>query len=345
MKKLRLLSFLFLFLMVASCKKDDSSSLIEKTDLLISGYKNTDAAGNNADPCYWKNFELKNLPKPDAATSAVPYQIFTKGTDVYIAGISINATAATASGCYWKNEVVTTLPSPAGASTTFAQHIAVTSNNDVYVSGVCFLDGNYTSLLWKNGEIIFQTNSTTNPYYLLGVTTNGNDVYAVMANLTGDASFVWKNGTITSWANGGTLIERIITNGQDVYYVGRERISGSLIRPVYWKNTISDKTVISTEESSSGSLIGISLSNGNLAILFGSNLSGYFTWVNGTKIVLNTSPSNDVLSEMTAWDSDLYSIGISSDQPFYIKNTTPVLLPTGNFGGAATGITVHKYMQ
>lgn len=185
-------------------------------DVYVVGYTNYAAV------C-WKNGVLIPLGNTDHGLSAAN-AIMIHGNDVYIAGNSTDPITNVQSATYWKNGVAVILENQTYSN---AQGIAVTDQNDVYVSGVIVNNQNETATYWKNGNATtLADKSNANSIYV-----HGSDVYILGNGPNGIVC--WKNGTgiinipdlTTSFGYGITV------NGGNTYIAGKFNNDA-----VFWKN-------------------------------------------------------------------------------------------------------------
>jgi hypothetical protein len=285
-------NFLFVVVLLSvfiSCKKNSApSQKTPGTNVYVSGYSGASVTATTTLGTYWKNGVPVNIPNvaglgPVATSGAdvyilagatywkngvplsIPNEMFThtivvQGSDVYVTGKSSTAGGA----IYWKNGVEVNLNTP----NAYTMGLAV-SGNDVYVAGA----ENDKAVYWKNGQVV---NLPDGGYMANAIAVSGSDVY-VGGNSASGGDVYWKNGVEMSLGLHATVTSMTVS-GNDVYFAGGvSGTSGSLIKPVYWKN---GQVVYLTGSSNNASSIAVS--GQDVYVAGGMNGYGYAVyWKNG----------------------------------------------------------------
>jgi len=155
------------------------------------------ATGNNIygpdSAFYYKNGVRVNLP---GAVNSVAKDIFVVGNNVYVVGITGNASQSY-NGVCWKDGVVNFVATNA----TFMS--MVVSGNDVYISGSQQVNGIGVAAIWKNGVATYLAAPAGVNSYCDQVRVSGSDVYGV-GTIFNSSDFssatLWKNGVATTLA-------------------------------------------------------------------------------------------------------------------------------------------------
>lgn len=166
--------------------------------------------------------------------------VFVSGSDVYVAGSTLNAAGTGSIVKVWKNGVATDLT----AGTNLAKGLSVyVSGTDVYVAGYEFITGGSgIAKYWKNG-VATSLSSTANNAQAESIFVSGTDVYVGGTESNGGLTLyarLWKNGvatTLTSGAGSG-YVHDLCVSGSDVYAAGEDYITTSSSSSVAktWKN-------------------------------------------------------------------------------------------------------------
>jgi len=188
---------------------------------------------------YWKNgTETLLTTQPEYAQATA---VAVHGSDVYVIGSTLYPNDGFRGLVYWKNGVENQLAVSGGT----ASGIAITSNNDIYISGDDQTGSNH-AMYWKNGtQVMLASGATTTC-----IAVSGNDVYVggMISNGTHNVAVYWKNGVQVSLTDGVTDAEvnGIAIVGNDVYACGYRTNSPTQNPlypdanqwPVYWKNGV-----------------------------------------------------------------------------------------------------------
>lgn len=188
------------------------------------------------------------------------------GPDIYLAGTSNDAIA------YWKNGKETDLTH--GGIVANVHSIAVTANNDVYVTGNMFVGTptNYTAAYWKNGQLNFLTDTSKNiGSGAYGIFIGGSDVYiAGSVNKDNGNAAYWKNGALKIVGGQNTSALSVFVSGGSPYIAGStlyltDNGSNNGTNSTYWNNnTAYNLTDVGNGEHINGSLTGLFVSGNDV---------------------------------------------------------------------------------
>ncbi|QQT33049.1 hypothetical protein I6I99_10975 [Sphingobacterium multivorum] len=128
-----------------------SSIFVSGSDVYVAGYKSyagTVSGTNRSMAVYWKNGQEVILSTGSGIyATRLTSSIFVVGSDVYVAGMSVDPNTGEPMAVYWKNGQMVIL----AKGQTFTQALAIAvAGNDVYVAGE---HSNY-KVYWKNGQEI-----------------------------------------------------------------------------------------------------------------------------------------------------------------------------------------------
>jgi len=186
----------------------------------------------------WKN----NIPQTLINSVSTAYSIFVSNNNVYVSGYAqqdTNDEKAT----LWINGNPHTLHTEGSSIRSIANSVFV-FNDDIYVTGDIFLDGNWKAILWKNN--VPQTLSHNNKSHASSVFVYNNDVYVtgyVQLDTGDQQATLWKNGIpLTLDYNDGrsSRAESLFVYEDNIYVVGvvgRRDLSFNT-RAAIWKNGV-----------------------------------------------------------------------------------------------------------
>lgn len=240
---------LILSLMIAGCDSGPS------TQVHTVGSAVADAVTGVNAPVYWRNHEVIELSRIDAACDGYANSILAAGQDIHIAGTTFvcanGGAVKTPVAAYWKNGIRTDLERPAAhaQAASEAQQVFL-ADGSVYIAGYVTGDSGPMPVYWRDGKI---NHLTAIPYgggraRASNIHVDGTDVYVSGAVLFDTAYPVyWKNGEVFTLPvpggfRGTSVPLPIHVSGGDVYVFGhlhRRRTptnADTSVRPVYWKN-------------------------------------------------------------------------------------------------------------
>jgi hypothetical protein len=321
----------FIVLLIASCKKENSPNPGNTLDIYVAGsvypvgdYTNTTAA-------FWKNGIVKPIPVPNSKISRAN-AIAVLGTDVYVVGNTISNNSNTFQATVWKNGVATLLTSdPSGGE---ARSIAI-SGNDVYIAGYSRDANNHpVATYWKNGvkTVIGEEDSEAS-----AIAVKGSDVYMAGYMFVYDSpnsgdqwAAIWKNKTITRLnSNYSVDATCIALSGDDIY------VTGNI---VYWKNGVETKLSNSSVDVKITSIavngLDVYLGGTEAAVLSSAgNMITY--WKNGVPAILS-DPGPIEVNSIALNGQDIYLAGFMNHAATLWKNGKPVQLSPNSSASCIT---------
>ncbi len=170
--------------------------VIVNNDILICG---SVFQANEIRACYWRNSYPHILKANDK--ECVATKLFVQGSDVYIAGYTINSAESKMSAGYWHNETFAALPT---GNTSYQRYVATgiaVHNKTVYTIGHYITDDYFQQgLFWKNDEVTILADSEKYVSYY-GIQIQNEDIYLfgfeeTALHTTGYACY-WKNSVKT----------------------------------------------------------------------------------------------------------------------------------------------------
>ncbi len=232
---------------VMSDLSSDPAVLSVATDIFIQN-QNIYIVGNerNEDGVsvakLWINAEVTDLS--DGIVDAGATGVFVQNGTIHVVGWQNTSAVNTAQkAIHWTNGVPQELPSYDSKSTAFDVEV---SNGNVFISGVLELDnGQYKSILWKNGEPLYTSPSVEN-LQANKMSISGGDVYmAGSYGSSGCTACYWKNGSLNElcpvYASDDIQesASSICVANNDIYAVGIGSNSTSTgFIGMYWKNGV-----------------------------------------------------------------------------------------------------------
>ena len=175
---------------------DASLSQSNATAITLAG-GNVYVAGQVGDvPTCWVNGTAHTLPLPAGISLNWIYSILASGTDLYIAGNTVQNTTSALTATVWQNATAQFLPGG-----TIACALAANASG-VYAAGSSALQ----AMLWTlpSGGTSWTAatlgGDATSPGLANGVALGGSAIY--VAGSVGNAVTVWENGNPTAWTTG-----------------------------------------------------------------------------------------------------------------------------------------------
>jgi hypothetical protein len=232
---------------VMSDLSSDPAVLSVATDIFIQG-QNIYIVGNerNEDGVsvakLWVNAEVTNLS--DGIIDAGATGVFVQNGTIHVVGWQNTSAVNTAQkAIHWTNGVPEELPSYDAESTAFDVEV---SNGNVFISGVLEQDnGEFKSVLWKNGEPLYTSPSVENLQANKMFISSGDVYIAGSYGISGCTACYWKNGNLTElcplYSSEDILASAssICVANNDVYVVGMGSNSLSTgFNGMYWKNGV-----------------------------------------------------------------------------------------------------------
>ncbi len=318
------------------------------TNVYVGGYETN---GAHYVAKYWKNGVAVNLT--DGSYNAQVSSLFIAGTDVYAAGLEVNAAGKNVAK-YWKNGVAVNLTD--GTASAGISSIVV-SGNDVYAAGYATNVGGTQSFAryWKNGTAVTLTDGT-HQAEIRSIVVVGTDVYAGGYEVNGSGYYAakyWKNGipVILSSVNKTASVLAMLVSGTDVYTAGYENAFSGVTVPIngvarYWKNTALTVVGSTTTQNSTGSALAVA---GNDIYVTGFEKPGAFTsavyWKNGVAVNLTDGTRASTSGAIAVVGSDVYVGGYEQNASNvsvakYWKNGTAVNLSDGTKTATVTSMVV-----
>lgn len=143
--------------------------------------------------------------------------------DVYSGGLSSELAMQAA---LWKNDTILWIGDSASATYAIAF-----DNNDLYATGVVYIDSLPIATLWQNDSIIFQVSDVGIGSSFDVITLYNDSIY--LAGYLDDSLCVWRNGEVlyTHPRTGVSEIRDLVVNESGVYYVGQTDSIGTV-----WKD-------------------------------------------------------------------------------------------------------------
>ncbi len=209
-----------------------------------------------------------------------------------------------------------------GKTNMYTSSVAISPQNDVYVSGCECLEYGYSNtgttlqcytVLWKNG-IKRKVNETNIPQWYINseltdlqIASNG-DVYVLgieQIDATKTQYAVWKNDNrILTLTGSGNRITGMFVKGDDVYITGNtyDRLLNDYY-PVLWKNGVEQKLPISSYMAKS-----VFVSDNNDVYV---GLHNGKVLKNNIEYTLNTATANEI-HDIAAAGSDIYVLATYS---------------------------------
>jgi hypothetical protein len=210
---------------------------VSGSDVYIAGV--VEKMSDNPHAVYWKN----GLQYGYVNTSSAALCGFVSGTDVYLAGYTINnitnGNNIISDAMYEKNN------SPIDMSTGnvggVVQSLYVSGNN-VYAAGYSYdTQGifNYATIWLNNAPALLSKQEAS---AALGVFVYQNNVYVCgfesLTNGGNNVATVWKNGLPTHLSTQASSAVSIFVNNGDIYVSGTTTNTQGVTSAVYWKNGI-----------------------------------------------------------------------------------------------------------
>ncbi|BEV06443.1 hypothetical protein [Chryseobacterium gambrini] len=328
--KTLILSFLFLLMLVVSCKTDDSEILEKK----VNSYDVYVAGKESGIACYWKNNVKINLTNGTGITAT---KIIVENNDVYVLGIS----DVTPFNFYlWKNNVKTNINQYIGMNLNNSNpaeysHIIndfLIDQGNIYLLGSVrnpIISGTYNNDLcyWKNGvkTILFTENSSLSSPYVItrNFTIHNGDVYVPVNkkpdHFVGSPNEVgyFKNSTyytLSPYSDQKSF--RYISKGSNGVYLS---MYDSTTNNTYYKNltTNTDSYISQTVK--------------NMFFLDGNDIYDFSNGQNYFKNDINTpslyAPGFNSIEDLSALNQNVYQIRSKSvsdnkdSYKVYINNT------------------------
>jgi len=284
--------------LLLSCSKDDKVE--DNPEKPIDFYACGGAISGSFDEraVYWKNGQPTFLSNQ----SSYAYAIEVLNNDVHIVGAENYVSK------YWINGVAQQHPTMAGYNLS---DICI-AGNDVYIVGFNY----YTIKYWKNG-IQFDAITSNNNVYASGIKVVGNDIYIAFKE-NGEVK-TWKNGVITNLSNGTTYedLKNIDVYNSDVYVVADENNNG-VKKIKYWKNSIPNYLT-----TTGANITSYHINVNDYGIVIGgtyNNKGGY--WKNNIFYDLSTAGVNSYNYATTILDNDVFNVISESGKAKFYKNTT-----------------------
>ena len=208
---------------------------VSGSDVYVTGM--VEKTGANPHAVYWKN----GLQYGYVDANSVALCGFVSGTDVYLAGYTINTLTTSnniiSDAMYEKNN--TPVDISTGNVGGVVQSLYV-SGNSVYAAGYSYdTQGifNYATIWLNNVPTLLSKQKSSAAQ---GIFVYQNDVYVCgFESLTNGGTFsatVWKNGVPTHLSTQASSATSIFVNNGDVYVSGTTTDAQGAINAVYWKN-------------------------------------------------------------------------------------------------------------
>lgn len=265
----------------------------------------------------WVNSEL--VFKLEMHESNVQFSsVYASGTDVYICGYRTYSTGKT-QGILFKNGVDQNIIGTELESEFSSVYV---HNSDVYVTGYQIIDGVYTAILLKNGQLT-QLGDAINGSITVSMTCSGDDVYVIGHEQVNEVYRItlWKNGQadhLTSDSH-DSYGRSVCVVGSDVYVAGMED-QYYFQNIALWKNGEQVTSVIPSLTSNASSVVAIGSD-----IYVGGTMRDpvkgerRVLWKNGSVTYFDTTNTQVNSFQMLASSGDdLYATGYQYHQNGYL---------------------------
>lgn len=211
---------------------------------------------------------------------------------------------------------------------------------DIYVCGYEKKSntGKFIATIWKNGVATSLTDGTNNAVANDVAVSAGNDIYVV--GFQEDANGVqtarlWKNGLQTSLSSTpGSLANKVVVNGDDVYVLGRAIENNSYVQKL-WKNGIA-----STLQGDRRSVA----VNNNIVYTVGLQDDRARLWTNEAGSSLANGDSYSAAHDIEVRGNDVYIVGVEVVNKISVaklwKNGVVSDLSDGKFTNVAINVSV-----
>jgi len=229
---------------------------------------------------------------------------------------------------YWKNCSAVLLVDSTLNHYSIATDI-MASGDDVYVSGYVPKNGHFAAVYWKNGEINYLTDGTTDAH-TFGIFVSGEDVYVTGWLETKSEipqAYLWKNGV--GQKLNGTYASSVFVSGSEVF------VTGDFGPGKYWKNG-SYLTVGNVPGSGTFDVV---VSNNNVYV----TTEGRY-WKDGAMVDLTVNDASPAMFSLCVFKDDVYIGGFENNGDKlvarYWKNGQAVDVTDGTNNAAISSIVV-----
>lgn len=233
---------------------------------------------------------------------------------IYIAGVGKNQ-SGTDVATYWKDGKATHLSAshPTAYVYNSAAYAITVSRDDIYVAGVVHTTQGSFAVYWKNGDVVFLSDTYSQASSI--VVSGGNVYVAGMVSAGNGYAYAtyWKNGTAVSLTQGETYSSAgaITVVGNNVYVGGHIAALNNKSYAAYWKN---GNATMLTDGTTWASINSLAVSGSDVFAAgaeYSSAVSVAKYWKNGHVVNLTDGSSYSYANTIALHGNDIYVAGVT----------------------------------